>query len=634
MIGHTKFISANLNKSSGTQLSFLNDKDIKKYSALLITEPHILNVHNKPAIHQHRNWTTVTPTIQGEDSVHHAFRTLILVNKNISFIQIPVDSSDITAGIIHTNHSTIFVASVYILGKNRDITSRRTLARAVETRLATLDVAITTAKAKYGPTLTLVIGGDFNRHDPVWGGDTVPTNRYQDEGEPILQWMHENSLFSTLERGAITCWHGRHGTTIDLLLLSQHARDRLNQCRVHDTKHGSDHEAIVLVLTDQPPSTPNKGKLNFRRTDWEELNKDLHQWKPQNTTCNSLADIEDGVSELQEHLLHTLKKYTLDVKDSPSMKAWWDEELTTLCKVYTRLRNWDNDLRRWGGDRRESKERAKVAKNVLHTAIRGKKRTHWNEFIGKADNIWKAARYLDPQPSAFSNIPVLVTKRAGTEVEVESNEDKAAALLETFFPPVPEGWKTDDVPEHTLVHLEDPDITEVEVRGALARLSPWKAPGIDGIPNVVWKETWETLGQHITNIFNASYQLGHVPRQWRMARILPLRKPGKPDYRVAKAYRPISLLATLGKLMELVLARRLSYWAETFNLLPETQFGARPRRSCEQALILLTEKIKEAWQNQKVLSLVSFDVKGAYNGVPRQVLISRLRAKGIPARVT
>ena len=142
------------------------------------------------------------------------------------------------------------------------------------------------------------------------------------------------------------------------------------------------------------------------------------------------------------------------------------------------------------------------------------------------------------------------------------------------------------------------------------------------------------LGIHITEIFNASYQIGYVPQKWRIARILPLRKPGKPDYRMAKAYRPISLLATLSKLMELVLARRLSYWAETYNLLLDTQFGARPRRSCDQALVLLTEKIQEAWRKQKVLSLVSFDVKGAYNGVPRQVLVSRLRAKGIPERVT
>jgi hypothetical protein len=45
------------------------------------------------------------------------------------------------------------------------------------------------------------------------------------------------------------------------------------------------------------------------------------------------------------------------------------------------------------------------------------------------------------------------------------------------------------------------------------------------------------------------------------------------------------------------------------------------------------EKVKEAWRQGKVLSLVSFDVKGAYNGVPRKVMADRLAQKGIPANV-
>ena len=396
MIGHTKIMSANLNRSSGTQLSFLNDKDIGKSSALLITEPHILHVHDAPAIHQHQSWTTITPTTQRDDSVHHAFRSLIFINKNTSFVQIPVDSPDVTASTIQTEHGTIFVASVYIPGKHRHNTSMQALAQMAETRLRALDAAIATAKAKHGPSLTLVIGGDFNRHDPVWGGDVVQAHRHQGEGGPILQWMHNNSLFSTLKRGEITCWHGHYGTTIDLVLLSQHAHDRLNQCRIHDIKHGSDHEAIIVVLTDKPHRINNKGKLNFRRTDWDGLNDDLRQWSPQSTSWSSPADVEEGVLELQEHLLQVLKEHTPEVKDSPYMKAWWDEDLTTLRKAYTRLRNWNNDLRRWGGDRTESKERARVAKGVLHTAIRDKKRTHWDNFLKDADNIWKAARYLDP----------------------------------------------------------------------------------------------------------------------------------------------------------------------------------------------------------------------------------------------
>jgi hypothetical protein len=36
------------------------------------------------------------------------------------------------------------------------------------------------------------------------------------------------------------------------------------------------------------------------------------------------------------------------------------------------------------------------------------------------------------------------------------------------------------------------------------------------------------------------------------------------------------------------------------------------------------------WRNRKVLSLISFDVKGAYNGVFKDRLLQRLEARGIP----
>jgi hypothetical protein len=49
-----------------------------------------------------------------------------------------------------------------------------------------------------------------------------------------------------------------------------------------------------------------------------------------------------------------------------------------------------------------------------------------------------------------------------------------------------------------------------------------------------------------------------------------LRKPGKPDYSLLGAYRPILLLNTLSKLLEVVIARRLSYFAEHYGLLPDT----------------------------------------------------------------
>ena len=46
---------------------------------------------------------------------------------------------------------------------------------------------------------------------------------------------------------------------------------------------------------------------------------------------------------------------------------------------------------------------------------------------------------------------------------------------------------------------------------------------------------------------------------------------------------------------------------------------------------VLVKKIYQAWRQGKVLSLVSFDVKGAFNGVHSDVLERRLAARQVPS---
>jgi hypothetical protein len=111
------------------------------------------------------------------------------------------------------------------------------------------------------------------------------------------------------------------------------------------------------------------------------------------------------------------------------------------------------------------------------------------------------------------------------------------------------------------------------------------------------EEVWKYTSEIIFTIFKASIKLGYYPTKWKTATIVVLRKPsGKRDYVSPDAYRPISLLNTLGKLLEGVMARRLSYYAEKYKLLPDTQFGDRPGRSTEQALLILVNSIDKSLQ--------------------------------------
>jgi hypothetical protein len=139
--------------------------------------------------------------------------------------------------------------------------------------------------------------------------------------------------------------------------------------------------------------------------------------------------------------------------------------------------------------------------------------------------------------------------------------------------------------------------------------------------------TWPVVKHQVLDLFQALLEEGMLPNQWRHAKIIPLRKPNKEDYTIAKAWRLISLLATLGKVLELVVAERISHAVETYGLLPTSHFGARKQRLAEQALLLLREQIYTAWRGRRVLSLISFDVKGAYNGVCKEQLLQRMKNK-------
>ncbi|KAJ5976479.1 hypothetical protein N7481_010186 [Penicillium waksmanii] len=70
------------------------------------------------------------------------------------------------------------------------------------------------------------------------------------------------------------------------------------------------------------------------------------------------------------------------------------------------------------------------------------------------------------------------------------------------------------------------------------------------------------------------------------------------------------------------MARQLSYLAEKHGLLPNSQFGGRPGRTTEQALLVLSSAIDQAWYKYKVVTLIAFDLNSASNRVTRKWITS------------
>jgi len=66
--------------------------------------------------------------------------------------------------------------------------------------------------------------------------------------------------------------------------------------------------------------------------------------------------------------------------------------------------------------------------------------------------------------------------------------------------------------------------------------------------------------------------------------MLALRKSNKNDYIIPKTYKSIALLNIMRKILELVIAKRLTRLAEINNLLSSTQMSAKAEKSAETAL--------------------------------------------------
>ncbi|KAJ5395305.1 uncharacterized protein N7487_009608 [Penicillium crustosum] len=177
----------------------------------------------------------------------------------------------------------------------------------------------------------------------------------------------------------------------------------------------------------------------------------------------------------------------------------------------------------------------------------------------------------------------------------ETVKEKAAAFQQPFFPTPPPA-DLSDIDNNYPEPIHFPEITYQEITQAVKSSPPNKAPGEDGIPNSLWHKLIEipTVLDTISRIYNACVQLGTNPLHFQKSITVVLRKAGKKDYQLAKSYRPIALLNTLGKFLEAVIARRISYAVETYGLLPDIHLGGRKGISVDYAAQSIIGRVRRA----------------------------------------
>jgi len=94
-------------------------------------------------------------------------------------------------------------------------------------------------------------------------------------------------------------------------------------------------------------------------------------------------------------------------------------------------------------------------------------------------------------------------------------------------------------------------------------------------------------------------------------------------------YRPISLLSSISKVLEKIVAEKLTNHLLTNNLLYQHQYGFLPKRSTEQNLIQIVNYISEAINNNMYCVGVFLDLKKAFDVCSHSILLKKLKKMGI-----
>jgi hypothetical protein len=112
-------------------------------------------------------------------------------------------------------------------------------------------------------------------------------------------------------------------------------------------------------------------------------------------------------------------------------------------------------------------------------------------------------------------------------------------------------------------------VTKDEIKDIIKSTKSWKAPGEDNIPTGLFKTCGKLLHKTLAALVISRFKAAYFPRRFKMAKMTILPKPNKTIAQKATpgAWRPISLLNIIGKVVKAAFARRITNVAKAKHLL-------------------------------------------------------------------
>ena len=143
--------------------------------------------------------------------------------------------------------------------------------------------------------------------------------------------------------------------------------------------------------------------------------------------------------------------------------------------------------------------------------------------------------------------------------------------------------------------------------------------------NKLIKSLISSIADPLTTVINKSITEGIFPDEMKLAKIIPLFKSG--DEKLPNNYRPISILATLSKVLEKAVYIQIEEHFKA-NYLTDTQFGFLKAHSTMDAVNNFIGNLAKN-RSRKTALAVFLDLRKAFDTVDHKILIEKLKVYGL-----
>lgn len=184
--------------------------------------------------------------------------------------------------------------------------------------------------------------------------------------------------------------------------------------------------------------------------------------------------------------------------------------------------------------------------------------------------------------------------------------------------------------DETSAAMLDAPFTPGEVAGGIRAMKANVAHGSDGLKAEHLKTAHPAVLPALAYLFNAILHSRLLPDLWRCGRLLAL--PKRPGAELGKDFRPLTIGATLRKLLATLLLRRLAPKCEAAGIPGQGQHAYRKgtHRGTATALLALRGAVVRVYRvhGGKAL-IICMDVSKAFDTLPQDVLRAALLGMGL-----